>query len=146
MNIKVGLYCLTEEKQRMLRNKGKSRSWHLFWKVPDDETLEQLELFVRLSIIQGVHHTQVLTEMVRVYNAQFIESTGLSEVTLVDEKVLLERLKPCTPVSRVLLSQYRASRKLVPKSGLKPLFWTDGRRVVYNLEGCKAFFSELRAA
>lgn len=126
---------------------GTNGSWHFIWPMPDRAAVREFDRFISLSVVRGVHHTTVLTELVKKYNADFLASRPeLQGVTLVDEKFLLDRLKRRrTPVSRVLLSQYRAKNKLTPRDG-KPLYWTSGRRVVYNLEGCKAFFRDRKAA
>lgn len=115
--------------------------------MPDQATVQEFEKFISLSVVRGVHHTVVLTELVKRHNEEFLAlRPELRGVTLVDEKSLLSKLRAVrTPVSRVALSQYRRWDKLSPREG-RPLYWTNGRRVVYNLEGCKAFFRDRKAA
>lgn len=131
----------------MLGKGGAKGSWHFIWPMPNKAAVQEFEKFISLSVVRGIHHTVVLAELVKRYNADFMASRPeLRGVTLVDEKFLLTRLKrDRTPVSRVLLSQYRSNGKLTPRDG-KPLYWTSGRRVVYSLEGCKAFFRDRKAA
>lgn len=115
---------------------------NFFWPITDSQTREQLELFIKLSIVRGVHHSLVLGELVANYNQQFIKKNRfLSGVDLADEKRLIRQLKLArTPVSRVLLGRYREDRRL-DGPGV-PLFWTDGKRLVYNLGACKEFFRQ----
>lgn len=112
---------------------------NFFWPITDDDTRRQLELFIKLSVVRGVDHYDVLSELVAKYNRSYIAKRGLEGVELVDEKELREKLSEAgTPASRVLLGRYRRAKRL--KLARSTIFWTDGRRVVYNLEGCKEFF------
>lgn len=115
---------------------------NFFWPITDRCTRDQLELFVRLSIVRGVHHSVVLSQLVRDYNKRFLECNRfLAGVRLADEKELMSHLRKAgTPVSRVLLMKYRESDRL--RSTTVPLFWTDGKRLVYNLRGCREFFRQ----
>lgn len=122
---------------------------NFFWPITDAATQKQLELFIRLSIVRGVHHSLVLEELVRGYNERFLEENPLvAAVTLIDEKGLIKSMRRAgTPVSRIALVRYRASptfgcAKPDHAERAVPLFWTDGRRVVYNLEGCGDFFKQ----
>lgn len=115
---------------------------NFFWPIQDDCTRQQLELFVRLSIIKGQHHSTVLSDLVKSYNKQFLRCNAfLKGITLADEKQLMQKLRRGgTPVSRVLLGRYREDKRLA--SGLVPLYWTDGKRLIYNLQGCLSFFKQ----
>lgn len=115
---------------------------NFFWPIADDQTREQLELFINLSIVRGVHHCEVLAEMVKSYNERFLdENPSLRGVSLIGERGLIKRMRDAgTPVHRVALVRHRGSKSF--SLGAVPLFWTDGRRVVYNLEGCGEFFRQ----
>lgn len=119
---------------------------NFFWPITDKHTRDQLELFIKLSIVDGRHHTVVLSQLVRDYNEGFLERNRfLDGVRLADEKELMSHLRRVgTPVSRVLLSRYRDDGRL--QSTTVPLFWTDGKRLIYNLQGCKAFFKQRQRA
>lgn len=119
---------------------------NFFWPIYDRQTVKDLETFIKFSIVRGVHHSDVLAELVTEYNRRFeAQHPELRGIKLAHETDLLKALRQAkTPVSRCLLVRYRESRMKV--DGLIPLFWTDGRRVVYNLEACKLFFKARAAA
>jgi hypothetical protein len=126
----------------MGRARKQGGPWHLFFRSPSQETMDELDLFIKLSVIRGVHHMDVLAEVIKRYNNEFLtERSQLAGIELVDENKLRAALDGQeTPASRITLHKLRTDGLMAD------LFWSHGRRVVYNLEGCKAFFRERRAA
>lgn len=115
---------------------------NFFWPIKDRETDKELETLIRLSVVKGVHHTEVLAGLVREHNREFTASNpDVAKATLIDEKGLIQRLKADgIPVSRVTLLRHRTSSEFTRGDG-SPYFWTDGRRIVYHLENCKRYFA-----
>lgn len=119
---------------------------NFFWPITDRSVQDQLDLFIKLSIVRGVHHSTVLGELVRDYNTRFLaDNPAIARLSLIDEKGLVADLKrKGKTISRITLVKHRASKDFA--AGQVPLFWTDGKRIVYNLDGCREFFGLKKAA
>ena len=104
------------------------------WSMFGADFIAQFERFNKLALVEGVHVTNLLSDLVK----NHVETKDIPG-TLVDEKQLLDELdKRQLSVSRVTLRNYRINEKLV-KDG-KPIFFTDGRNICYHLEDCLDFF------
>lgn len=104
------------------------------WYMMDSEFIEKFERFNKLALVQGVHVTKLLSNLV-LGHVEVEDIPG----TLVDENQLLNELqKEDISVSRVTLRNYRTRNKLM-KNG-KPIYFTDGRNICYHLEDCLEFF------
>lgn len=104
------------------------------WSMFDSDFIARFERFNKLALVEGVHVTKLLSDLV-LGHIKVADIPG----TLVDEKELLDALqKENISVSRVTLRNYRTREKLV-KDG-KPIYFTDGRNVCYHLEDCLEFF------
>lgn len=118
------------------------------WEVRTKGALRELDQFLRLATVRGVHHGKILEELLADYNKRVVDTYCLHGIQLVDEADLLERLRDVgTPISRRTLWIHRNkwSRDLVPdgdgRAPREQLSFSDGsRRVVYNLNKCLAYF------
>lgn len=121
----------------MAKRNGK----HLFFRPPEEDSLAQLDEFMKLAVVRGAHWTVILDELIRKYNTEFREKMGLGDRTLSFEHELISSLRSnCVKISRTRLGHHR------DRGNLDGKHWADGVRVVYDAEGCKAFFALRRAA
>ena len=117
---------------------------NFFWPINDLKTLKTVELFIKLSVVKGVPWAVLLAQVVDEWNKTFIKEKKLNGVKLVYEDNLLSLLNTNgVPLSRRTLYLHRNGKAMV-RNGGKPLFWTDGRRVVYDLSGCESYFKYRR--
>lgn len=103
---------------------------NFFWKVVDAKTIAALSTFIKLAVVRGVHHNEVLHEIIDAYNRRYISEESLSGVRLVDEQDLLAELeKSGLRISHTTLMKYKRDGVL---DG--PACYSNGFRVVYNLD------------
>ncbi len=118
---------------------------NFFWPITDPKTLKSVELFVKLSVVKGVPWPVLLARLVDDWNRSFMKERKLAGITLVYEDNLLSLLNnDGVRLTRRTLYLHRNGKAMVRQGG-RPLFFTDGRRVVYDLSGCKSYFKYRRA-
>jgi hypothetical protein len=121
-----------------MTTKGTKRVKNFFWKVTKAKAIAALGQFIMLAVHRGMHHNDVLLEVITEYNERYLRDNGLSGVKLVSERELLRLLKgTALEVSHGALMNYKRAGALDCKEPDKPAFYENSTKVVYDLEVAK---------